>query len=185
MKDLSLHILDIVENSIAAGAKNIKITIDEDTKKDLLILKIQDDGKGMNKKTLSKALDPFFTTKKVRRIGLGLSMLAQATRETGGSIDIKSKKGEGACITAIFVYSHIDRKPLGDITETLISLIATRGFDIDFIYKHYKNKHGFIFDTKVIKKKLKDVPVYNTLVINYLKNNLTKEFEKLKKRSNA
>ncbi len=128
MQDLSLHVLDIVENSIAAGAKNIKITISENIEKDVLTLTIQDNGQGIDKKTLDKVIDPFYSTKKIRRIGLGLSMLAQATKEANGNFHIKSKKGKGTTITATFVHSHIDRKPVGDMTETLITLIAAQGF---------------------------------------------------------
>lgn len=183
MQDLSLHVLDIVENSIAAGAKNIKITINENIGKDTLTLKIQDNGAGMDKKTLTKALDPFYSTKTVRRIGLGLSMLAQATKEAKGNFQIKSKTGKGTTITATFMYSHIDRKPLGDMTETLITLIAAQGLNVDFIYEHHKNDHGFIFNTATIKKDLKDIPLNNIEVIDYLREKLKEEFKKLGERS--
>ncbi len=184
MQDLSLHVLDIVENSIAAGAEKIKISINEDTARNKLILTIQDNGMGMDKKTLTRALDPFFSTKKTRRIGLGLSMLAQATKEANGSFHIKSKKGKGTTITATFMHDHIDRKPIGDMTKTLMTLVATQGLDVDFLYKHHKNNYTFIFDTKTIKKDLKDIPLNNSEVIKYLRNNLKKEFKKLDERSN-
>ena len=184
MQDLSLHILDIVENSIAAGAKNIRIIVHENLSKDTLTLKIQDNGMGMDKKTVNKALDPFFSTKKTRRIGLGLSMLSQAAKEAEGDFHIISKKGKGTTITATFIHSHIDRKPFGDMVETLITLIATQGLKVDFLYEHRKNNHGFVFDTKSIKKELKDIPLNNMEVINYLRDNLKKEFRKLDERSN-
>ncbi len=179
MRDLSLHVLDIVENSIAAGAKNIKIIINENIEKDVLTLTIQDNGKGIDKKTLDKVIDPFYSTKKIRRIGLGLSMLAQATKEADGSFNIESQKGKGTAITATFVYSHIDRKPIGDMAETLITLVATQGLNVDFIYEHHKNSHGFIFDTKSIKQELKDLPLNDPEVINHLRRNLNEELEKL------
>ena len=184
MQDLSLHVLDIVENSIAAGAGNIKIIIDENIKKDVLTLEIQDDGAGIDTENLTKVLDPFYTTKKVRRIGLGLSMLAQAAKEANGTFHINSQKGKGTTVTATFVYSHIDRKPIGDMTETLITLIAAKGVDVDFIYEHHRNGHGFIFDTKTIGNELKDLPLNNPEVINYLRNTLIEEFEKIEERSN-
>lgn len=183
MQDISLHVLDIVENSIAAGAKNIKIIVHENISKDTMTLKIQDNGMGMDKKTLSRALDPFFSTKKTRRIGLGLSMLVQATREAGGNFKITSKKGKGTTITAMFMHSHIDRKPLGDMAETLITLVAAQGLKVDFMYEHRKNNDGFVFDTKEIKKELKDIPLNNSEVINHLRDSLRKEFEKLEERS--
>lgn len=184
MQDLSLHVLDIVENSIAAGAGNIKIIIDENIKKDVLTLKIQDDGAGIDTESLTKVLDPFYTTKEVREIGLGLSMLAQATKEADGSFNIESQKGKGTVITATFVYSHIDRKPIGNMADTLISLVVAKGVDIDFIYEHHKNSHSFIFDTRTIKNELKDLPIDNPEVINHLRNALIEEFEKIEERSN-
>ncbi|MHC4243943.1 MAG: ATP-binding protein, partial [Planctomycetota bacterium] len=108
MEDLSLHILDIAENSINGSARTIEIIIDEDRDKDLLTIEIKDDGKGMDQKTLKKALDPFFTTRKTRRVGLGLSFLAQAAEESGGKIELKSIPDEGTTVRATFRLSHPD-----------------------------------------------------------------------------
>ena len=151
MEDLSLHILDIVENSIRAHAKKIEIKIIEEKKKDLLTIKIIDDGKGMDKKTLKNVLDPFFTTKNTRRVGLGLSLLAQSAEESGGSIIIESKPGQGTKVKAVFGYSHIDRKPLGDVNKSLKVLIAANP-DINFIYEYQKDDANYYLDTKGIKK---------------------------------
>jgi K+-sensing histidine kinase KdpD len=151
MEDLSLHILDIVENSIRAHAKKIEIKIIEDKKKDLLTIEIIDDGKGMDKKTLKNVLDPFFTTKNTRRVGLGLSLLAQSAEESGGSIKIESKPGQGTKVKAVFGYSHIDRKPLGDVNKSLKVLIAANP-DINFIYEYQKDNANYYLDTKEIKK---------------------------------
>lgn len=151
MEDLSLHILDIVENSIRAHAKKIEIKIIEEKKKDLLTIEIIDDGKGMDKKTLKNVLDPFFTTKNTRRVGLGLSLLAQSAEESGGSIKIESKPGQGTKVKAVFGYSHIDRKPLGDVNESLKVLIAANP-DINFIYEYQKDNTNYYLDTKGIKK---------------------------------
>lgn len=151
MEDLSLHILDIVENSIRACAKKIEIKIIEEKKKDLLTIEIIDDGKGMDEKTLKNVLDPFFTTKNTRKVGLGLSLLAQSAEESGGSIEIESKPGQGTKVKATFGYSHIDRKPLGDIYESLKVLIIANP-DINFIYKYQKDDVGYRLDTKEIKK---------------------------------
>ncbi|MDP3011476.1 MAG: HAMP domain-containing sensor histidine kinase [Candidatus Hydromicrobium sp.] len=151
MEDLSLHILDIVENSIRAHAKKIEIKIIEEKKKDLLTIEIIDDGKGMDRKTLKNVLDPFFTTKNTRKVGLGLSLLAQSAEESGGSIEIESKPGQGTKVKATFGYSHIDRKPLGDVHESLKVLI-TANPDINFIYEYQKDDVGYRLDTKEIKK---------------------------------
>ena len=151
MEDLSLHILDIVENSIAAGAKKIKIKIIEEKKKDSLTIEITDDGKGMDEKTLKKVLDPFFTTRNTRKIGLGLPLLAQSAEESGGSIKIESEPGKKTTVKATFGYSHIDRKPFGDVGETLKVLIAGNP-DINFIFEYQKDGVKNLFDTEGFKK---------------------------------
>ena len=146
-----MHILDIVENSIRAHAKKIEIKIIEEKKKDLLTIEIIDDGKGMDKKTLKNVLDPFFTTKNTRRVGLGLSLLAQSAEESGGSIIIESKPGQGTKVKAVFGYSHIDRKPLGDVNKSLKVLLAANP-DINFIYEYQKDNANYYLDTKGTKK---------------------------------
>ena len=135
MEELSLHILDIVENSVAARADLIEIIISEDKKKDLLSIEIIDNGEGMDKKTVKKALDPFYTTKTVRRFGLGLPLLSEAAKAADGRFSIKSKIGEGTKIKADFQYSHIDRQPLGNIGQTIITLVMGNP-EIDLIYVH-------------------------------------------------
>jgi hypothetical protein len=136
MQDLSLHILDIVENSIAASARRIEIRIAEDTRQDLLSVEIRDDGQGMDAEAQKKALDPFFSTKTTRRVGLGLPLLAQAARETGGSLQLESEPGGGTTVKAMFQLSHPDRKPLGDIAETLRTILAGRPeLDLQFEYR--------------------------------------------------
>ena len=137
MEDLSLHILDIVENSIAANAKRVEIRIVENVKKDLLSIEIKDDGKGLNKQTLKKVFDPFFTTRTTRRVGLGLSLLYQSARETGGDVKISSRIGKGTVVKAIFQYSHPDRKPLGNIDETM-KVLHTGHPEIQFIFEYKK-----------------------------------------------
>jgi signal transduction histidine kinase len=147
MEDLSLHILDIAENSIAAEAGKIEIIIDEDEEKDLLTIEIKDDGKGMDEKTLKKALDPFFTTRKTRRVGLGLSFLAQAAEESGGKMELKSVPNEGTTIRATFCLSHPDCKPMGDINQTVQMLVIAHP-EINFVYEHHKDNSIFRFDSR-------------------------------------
>ena len=126
MEDLSLHILDVVENSVAASARAIEIAIAEDTTADRLSLEIRDDGDGMDEAVRAKALDPFFSTRTTRRIGLGLPLLAQAARDTGGDLTLESAPGEGTTVRAVFGLSHPDRKPLGDIAASLVAILAGR-----------------------------------------------------------
>ena len=135
MEDLSLHILDIMENSIAALASRIELTIAEDTLDDLLSLEIRDNGKGMDAEARSKALDPFFTTRTTRRVGLGLPLLAQAARQSGGTFELISEPGKGTTVKAAFQPSHLDMKPLGDIAETLRMILVSRPeLDLRFRY---------------------------------------------------
>ena len=124
MKDLSLHILDIAENAIRAGANKIMIELIEDKKNDLLSLTIKDNGIGMDEEMVKMVLDPFFTTKDGKETGLGLSLLAQAAKQASGDLTIDSRKKEGTKVTATFQLSHPDTKPMGDIMATMTTLIA-------------------------------------------------------------
>jgi signal transduction histidine kinase len=147
MEDLSLHILDIAENSIAAEAKRIEIIINEDNDKDLLTIEIKDDGKGMDQENLKKAIDPFFTTRKTRRVGLGLSFLSQAAEESGGKMEIKSAPNEGTTTKATFCLSHPDCKPMGDISQTIQTLVIGHP-EIHFVYEHRKDNSIYRFDSR-------------------------------------
>lgn len=147
MEDLSLHILDVVENSIDAGAKRIKIEIYEDLKLDLLKIEIVDDGKGMDKETLRKSLDPFFTTKTVRKVGLGLSLFREAARMANGDFVIRSDVDKGTKVMATFQHSHIDRKPFGDMTKTLMTLIVGHP-EVRISYLHKEDGITHTFDTE-------------------------------------
>jgi len=152
MKDLSLHILDIVENSIRAQATRVEISVEEDEQRDVLTLKIEDNGKGMEQEMASRVAQPFFTTKPGRRIGMGLALLAQATKEANGELEISSMPGGGTRIKATFRYSHPDRKPLGDIRVTLETLIAGNP-NVDFIYEHRKGGELTRLDTREVVKR--------------------------------
>jgi hypothetical protein len=153
MEDLSLHILDIVENSTKAGASLVQIKIKEDTNKDLLQIVIRDNGRGMDPEMAAKATDPFTTTRTTRRVGLGLSMLEQASREAGGDLTVTSDKGIGTEIRATFQASHIDRKPFGDIGSSMISLIIGNP-DVDFVYESDFDGEKSSVDTRAIKAEL-------------------------------
>ncbi len=141
MEDISLHILDIAENSIRAKAKNIHIKITEDKKNDLMTLTIEDDGVGLDDQTKEYALDPFFTTKKGKKVGLGLPFLSQSAEEAGGALLIESEPGRGTSITATFRLEHIDRKPLGNLEETITCLKATHR-DIHLTFDYIKIDNG-------------------------------------------
>ena len=146
MQDLSLHILDVAENATRAGGKKIIIKILDDKIKDTLTLSIEDDGKGMDKETVDKALNPFFTTKNSKKVGLGLSLLAQAAQQTGGELKIDSEQGKGTKVTAVFQLSSIDMKPMGNILETMTTLILGNP-GTQFILDYKKGDDSFCFDS--------------------------------------
>ncbi|MDH5466758.1 MAG: ATP-binding protein [Candidatus Aminicenantes bacterium] len=171
MEDLSLHILDIAENSIAANADTIEITISEDERKDSLSIEIKDNGMGMDEKKVKKALDPFYTTKTTRRFGLGLPLLSESAKAASGNLTIKSRPGEGTQIKADFQYSHIDRKPLGDMSQTILTLVMGNP-EIDFVYTHNKNSQTYCLDTRKIKSQLNGRPLSSPEGIRILREDL-------------
>jgi len=171
MEDLSLHILDIAENSISAGAKRVEIRIFEDLHKDIFSLEIKDNGRGMIQEILKKATDPFYTTRTTRRVGMGLSLLSQSAKEAEGDLSITSQEGQGTTVYTYFKHSHIDRRPLGNIVDTLIVLIAGNP-DIDFFYEHKRNNNTYSIDTKEIKSDLEGIPINSPEVIEIIKKDI-------------
>ena len=168
MKELSLNILDVVQNSLGADASIVMITINEDLEKDLLLIEIEDNGIGMDETLLKKVTDPFFTTRTTRKVGLGIPFFANAAKSCGGSFSINSKKKAGTTVRASFVHSHIDRAPIGKMADTMVSLIAMHP-DVDFIYRHVVGKKEFVIDTRELKNTLKDVPLNNLMVLDWIK----------------
>lgn len=153
MKELSLHIADIIQNSIVAGASIVKVTVDEVIEKNFLKISIEDNGKGMSKELLMNAADPFTTTRTKRRVGFGISLFKHAALRAGGNFSIESSPGAGTKVTATFVHDHIDRQPLGDIAGTMLCAIVSNS-DTDFVYTHSVNSKSFVIDTKDLKNTL-------------------------------
>lgn len=153
MTELSLNILDIVQNSVRAGASLIEISIRESSADDKLELLIRDNGNGIPEYLLSTVDDPFTTTRTTRKTGLGLPLLKYHAQLTGGDIEIKSKEGAGTEVRAYFGLSHIDRQPLGDISGVLIILISANP-DIDFLYTHETDNGSYSFSTIETKQAL-------------------------------
>ncbi len=171
LRELALHILDIVENSINAGATRVTIEVREDTREDTLIIRVADNGRGMDAAALQRAGDPFFTTRTTRRVGLGLPFLKQAAEMCNGLMSIESQLGVGTTVTATFQHSHLNRMPLGDLAGTLLTLVIGNP-QTDFILRHSVNDETFEFDTRPIKAVLGDVPLSDPAVIAYLKQAL-------------
>ena len=172
MRELALHILDIAENSLNAGATLITIQVSEDTHADRLTVRVADNGRGMDAELARRVADPFVTTRATRRVGLGLPFLKQAAEMCNGSLTIDSAQGVGATITAIFQHSHIDRMPLGDLSGTMLALVVGNP-QADFVYRHSVNDKTFEFDTRPIKAALGDVPLSEPGVIEYLRREIS------------
>jgi anti-sigma regulatory factor (Ser/Thr protein kinase) len=171
LEDLSLHILDLVENAIAAKAQKIEIWIREEPGKDRLIVEIRDDGIGMDEEMRRKAIDPFFTTRSSRRVGLGLSLMAQAAQEAGGELRIESESGKGTKVTATFQYSHIDRKPMGQMIETMTTLLLGNP-ELTITYTHEKEGKSYVLKSQALKERFGRRPLTDPEVIHWLKKNL-------------
>ena len=181
MEDISLHILDIAENSVAAGATLIGIRLVDRRDENSFVVEIEDNGKGMPEDLVDKAVDPFFTSRTTRSVGLGLSLLAQAARDTGGDISIKSTAGAGTIVLAQFRPAHIDMKPLGDIAETLAVLIAGNpDIDFAFTYDYDRGDRPFSFDTRDIRADLEDIPINAPEVISVLRHSLSASLHDIK-----
>jgi anti-sigma regulatory factor (Ser/Thr protein kinase) len=167
MLELSLHILDIVQNSIAAGANVVVIDIEEDLQNDYLIIQIRDNGRGIPKEDLVKVSDPFFTTRKTRGVGFGLALLQQAASQSDGFLEIESEEGKGTMIKASFKHSHMDRMPLGNISKTMSVLIIGNP-KIDFMYYHRVAGQEFTFDTHTLREYLDGIPLNDHNVVSFV-----------------
>lgn len=165
MRELSLNILDIAQNSIKADAKNILISII--VKSDILEISIKDDGKGMSEEFLSKVCDPFTTTRTTRKVGMGIPLFKSAAESSGGKFFITSTLGKGTETKATFALNNIDRMPLGDIAGTMSVLIMAKP-EIDFVLDYRINERNYLFDTKEIKDILDGVPIESVEIIAYL-----------------
>ena len=147
MEDLALHILDIAQNSLEAGAGEIEIEILENLREDRLTIKVRDNGRGMDPETAAKVTDPFFTTRTTRKVGLGLPLMAAASKAAGGALTVESRLGKGTTIVATFRHGHIDRAPLGDIEGTLMILLAGQP-DKDIFFRHQIDDRVFELDSR-------------------------------------
>lgn len=170
MVDLSLHILDVATNAFKAHASNLKVVVkDEDN---IVQVWIEDDGCGMSKETLQNVINPFFTTRTTRKVGLGIPLFKQTLEQTGGFLKITSEENVGTTFHALMYKNHIDAIPLGDIGETFF-VLTINPYDIDvhleMIFKD-KNKEKFVLDTKDIKEVLDGVPLLDTSITSWIKD---------------
>ncbi len=175
MKELSLHILDIMENSLAAGAGLVELTVDENPAQDRLTITVRDDGRGMTPAQVARLEDPFFTSRTTRRVGLGIPLYKQTAQQTGGDVSVESAPGEGTLVTAWFTLSHLDLPPMGDLPSTVAMTAASHpGVRIVFTFRHAGNEWSL--DTRELAGALGDIPLSDpqviTAVTEMIKNNL-------------
>ena len=177
MREISLHIMDVAENGITAGAGFLHIIIEEDRIKNRLKVTIKDNGKGMSPDMLRKVTDPFVTSRTTRRVGLGLSLLNEAAKRCDGIFSVESEPGRGTSVTATCRYDHIDRAPIGDIAGTITMLIAGNP-DIDFAYDHVIDGNIFVTDTRELRKELGE-SLTDPALLFHMKKQIEEELKKL------
>ena len=179
MKELSLNILDITENSVKAGASLVEITVTETDS--TLTVSTKDDGCGMSEETVKSVTNPFYTTRTTRSVGLGIPLLKLAAEQTGGDIEITSRIDDGTCnehgtvIKALFFKNHIDFTPLGDVISTIVTLIQGHP-DVDFLFIHERNGGEIKLDTREIRAVLEDVPLDSFEVLSWIKEFLEDQY---------
>lgn len=174
MRELSLNILDIAQNSIAAGASLIRIDVAENTAKNELLISISDNGCGMTREQVSNVLDPFYTTRTTRKVGMGIPLFRLAAEQTGGGLTIESEKGKGTTTSALFRTDSIDFTPLGDVTSTVVILISMNT-DRDFIYTRSRDGESFSLNTAEMKEILGGVPLNEPEIVEWMKDYINEQ----------
>ena len=178
MRELTLHLLDIAANSISALSQNISIDVLEDTRTDRLLIRVKDDGKGMDAEMVAKVIDPFVTSRTTRKVGLGIPLLKAAAEACNGWFKIKSKPGKGTLVEVEFQRSHIDRMPLGDLPSTLLTLLIGSS-QVHWIFRYQVDDREFFLDDAPIKKELDNLPLSDPLIISFLRDYLTEGIQSI------
>jgi hypothetical protein len=175
MREIVLHLLDLAENSVSAGAHVITISVVEDLPADRLTARIEDDGRGMDAETVRKVTDPFFTSRTTRKVGLGIPLLKEAAEACNGSLEIRSKPGAGTQIEASFQHSHIDRMPLGNLATVFLELLVGHP-EIHWIFRYTARSQScqetYEFNDEPVKQILAEVPLTHPDVLAYLRETL-------------
>lgn len=184
MRELSLHILDVAQNAIAADAAQITLSITEDAVQHTLQVILEDDGCGMTQEQLQQVTDPFFTTRTTRKVGMGIPLFRMAAQQTGGTLIITSRAEGGTRVEALFHTDHVDCTPLGDMAATLVSLISMNTAR-DFVYRHIIGANTFRLDTKELKDMLEGVPLNEPSVVLWLQEYITEQIGALSQQNTA
>jgi hypothetical protein len=178
MTELALHILDIAKNSTRALAKLVNISVCADTKENTLTISVADNGKGMSKELLNSVIDPFATTRKTRKVGLGIPLFRQAALHTEGSFNIESEEGVGTKTTAVFTLDHIDRVPMGDLPGTITVLIGGDP-EVDFTLYYKVDDREYEFDTRPVREIMEGIPLSEPEILAYIEGMLAENLENI------
>ncbi len=179
MNDLSLHILDIVQNSLSAGAAQIGITVEEDRAADKMSIIIRDDGRGMTPEQVAKVTDPFFTSRKTRKVGMGLPLYKQTAMQSGGDVCVESEPGAGTTVAATFGLTNIDRPPLGDLANAVMLLVSASPA-VEFVFTYIYDGEEYMFDTREVKEVLDGLPLNDPQVIRMLEEMIRNNMDELR-----
>jgi len=171
MLELSLHILDLVQNSLTAGATRVEIRIEESLQEDRLAIEIQDNGKGIPKEMVSRVTNPFVTSRTTRPVGLGLSLFKEAAERCGGGMEVHSEVGRGTRVVVRFQLDHFDRAPLGNIGETM-GVLITGNPQVDFVFEHRVEGKAYRLETPEMKKVLGSVPLDDPAVFEFVRRDI-------------
>lgn len=178
MREISLNVMDIAQNSVRADAEKIEIRCLEDTKAKTLTVEIEDNGKGMSEEQAASVADPFFTTRTTRKVGLGIPLFKMAAEQTGGNFEIKSALGKGTLTKAVFITDNVDMTPLGDINST-VSILIRCNPDKTIVFTRALDDKKFTLDTRELKSVLGDVPLDNPEVMEWIDSYLKENEENL------
>ena len=178
MQELSLNVLDVAENSVRADASLVEITVEEDTAAGWLTIVIRDNGRGMTPEQVQTVIDPFYTTRTTRKVGLGVPFFRMAAQLSGGQLTIQSRVGEGTAVTATFGLTSIDRMPLGDINGTIATLVQCNP-GIDWLYTRRKDGREMVMDTRQFREVLEDMPLDSPEVLGFLRDYLAENTAEL------
>ncbi len=183
MREISLHLLDIAENSVAAQSRNICIEVNENLKSDLLTVRVTDDGRGMSEETAKQVLDPFYTTRTTRKVGLGIPLLKLAAEMAEGGLSLVTESGKGTKIEADFRHSHIDRMPLGDVAVTFLTLLISYPH-IHWVFDYQvTDENGerseYNFDDTELKAELGDMSMTEPEILRFVRGMFEEGIEAL------
>ena len=178
MQELSLNVLDVAENSVRANASLVEITVEEDTAADRLAIVIRDNGKGMTPEQVQTVIDPFYTTRTTRKVGLGVPFFKMAALMTGGDFSIRSQVGKGTEVKAVFGLTHIDRMPLGNMADTMCILMGCNE-QINFSFTYQVGEEVFSVSTAQLQEILDGVPLNSPQVMEFIRGYIKENMDLL------